>query len=235
LAAKLSKSSDERYELCKKSAEAGCSWGQVEYAFYFRHGVKKDEKAYSDQLFQAANHQRNPRAMCEFGDWFHRKKQYDQSLLYYRGAAELGWKAAMKNFSQMLQKGEGGVKDLRRAAFWYAKSGTSGFSVVVRDARIALDGGKTEDLKCDFNQLCYTLGWGHYWHRLFHRYEEKTFVAHCLDYYCSCVELQQKSIFTFLMCWNQTTGGVKGPGQTIAKMVWKGKKNHLLKLFQVYA
>jgi hypothetical protein len=228
--------SRESFELCKKSAEAGCSWGQTSYAHFFRFGVKgvvnKDEKAHSDLLFQAAN-QKNPEAMYEFGDWFYRKKRFDQAILYYRGGAELGWKKCMWNFSNMLRKGEGCAKDLRRAAFWDAKGGgTNGFAVVVREARIALDVGKTEDLKCDFNQLCYTLGWGLYWHRLCIGHEAKAFVARCLDYYCSCVELQQKSIFTFLMCWNRTTAGVKGPGQMIAKMVWKGKKNHLVKPFE---
>jgi hypothetical protein len=53
----------------------------------------------------------------------------------------------------------------------------------------------------------------------------------CIDYYCSCVELQQKSIFTFLWFWNRTTG-VKGPGQMIAQMVWQQREDNLVKMFE---
>jgi hypothetical protein len=59
----------------------------------------------------------------------------------------------------------------------------------------------------------------------------KDFGRHCLDFYCSCVELQQKSILMFLLCWNQTTG-VKGPGQMIGKMVWEGRQDNLVKEFE---
>jgi hypothetical protein len=54
----------------------------------------------------------------------------------------------------------------------------------------------------------------------------------CLDFYCSCVALQQKSIFMFLWYWNRTTG-VKGPGQMIAQMVWEGREDKLVKGFEV--
>jgi hypothetical protein len=60
--------------------------------------------------------------------------------------------------------------------------------------------------------------------------EIQDFGDRCLDYYCSCVELQQKSIFTFLLCWNRATG-VKGPGQMIAEMVWEGREDNFLKPF----
>jgi hypothetical protein len=62
--------------------------------------------------------------------------------------------------------------------------------------------------------------------------EEKAFGNRCLNYYCLCVALQQKSIFTFLLCWNQTTGGVKGPGQMIAQMVWELREDNLVKLLE---
>ena len=61
---------------------------------------------------------------------------------------------------------------------------------------------------------------------------DQGFGHRCLDYYCSCVELQQKSIFTFLLHWNRTTGGVKGPGQLIAQMVWEGREENLVKTFE---
>jgi hypothetical protein len=91
-------------------------------------------------------------------------------------------------------------------------------------------------MNCDFDELCYTLGWGLYWYLYGsemwaeQKGEVKVFSNRCLDYYCSCVELQQKSIFTFLLFWNRTTG-VKGPGQMIAQMVWEERQNNLVTLF----
>jgi hypothetical protein len=61
--------------------------------------------------------------------------------------------------------------------------------------------------------------------------EENAFPDLCLDYYCFCVELQQKSIFTFLLCWNQTVG-VKDVGVLIGKMVWAGREDNLLKALE---
>jgi hypothetical protein len=43
--------SRERFDFFKKSAEAGCSWGQVEYGEYFQNGrrefVEKDKNSES--------------------------------------------------------------------------------------------------------------------------------------------------------------------------------------------
>jgi hypothetical protein len=79
------------------------------------------------------------------------------------------------------------------------------------------------------------LGWGLYWYE----YESvscdvretvKGFYEQCLDYYCSCVELQQKSVVEFLLCWNQIVG-VKDVGVLIGKMVWAGREDNLVKMF----
>jgi hypothetical protein len=81
------------------------------------------------------------------------------------------------------------------------------------------------------------LGWVLFWYQYGTRHwkrqhdEKNAFGNRCLDYYCSCVELQQKSIFTFLLCWNRTTG-VKGPGQMIAQMVWEQREDNLLETFE---
>jgi hypothetical protein len=91
----------------------------------------------------------------------------------------------------------------------------------------------TKDLNWIF---FYTLGWGLYWYQFGtaewnkRTNEEKALSNFCLDYYCSCVEQQQKSIFTLLSCWNRSTG-IKGPGQMIAQMVWEDKENNLVDIF----
>jgi hypothetical protein len=45
--------------------------------------------------------------------------------------------------------------------------------------------------------------------------------------------MQQKSIFTFLLCWNRSTGGVKGPGQIIGHIVWEEREDTLVKAFDL--
>ena len=59
---------------------------------------------------------------------------------------------------------------------------------------------------------------------------EQRFGVKCLDYYCETMELQQESIFLFLLFWNKTTG-VKGPGRMIGQMVWEGRYDCLVKEF----
>jgi hypothetical protein len=131
----------------------------------------------------------------------------------------------------MLTAGEGCEKDLRQAVIWGARGDSYLFWHRLEDAKRALEIRETEDLDCDFNQLCYSMGWGLYWYQYemgqwkYQSGEEKVFGSRCLDYYCSCVELQLESIFTFLLFWNRMTGGVKGPGQMIAQMVWEGKES----------
>jgi hypothetical protein len=111
--------------------------------------------------------------------------------------------------------------------FWNLLAGAKG----------ALESRTTEKLGCDFNQLCYSLGWGLYWYQYeawswkHQSDEQKVFGNRCLDFYCSCVELQQKSIFTFLLFWNRTIG-VKPPGQLIAQMVWEEREDNLVKAFE---
>jgi hypothetical protein len=120
---------------------------------------------------------------------------------------------------------------------WAVEGNLDVFWQLLEDARRAFENGAKEDLDCDFNQFCYSLGWGLYWYRYgSNKWREqndqvKCFVKCCLDYYCSCVELQQKSIFTFLLFWNRTTG-VKGPGQMIAQMVWEQREDNLVTSFE---
>jgi hypothetical protein len=160
----------------------------------------------------------------------------EKAVSFYRAAAELGWKDSMDYLARMLRSGNGGAKDLRQAAIWGAKGDLDRvvrervFWSMLGDAKRALGSGATEDLDCDFNQLCYALGWGLYWYQ-YNVERDDDFDIICLEYYCSCVELQQKSIFTFLWFWNRTTG-VKGPGQMIAQMVWRGREDNLVKMFE---
>jgi hypothetical protein len=233
--------SREGFDFCKKSAEGGCSWGQVKYGWCFRYGgdfAEEDQKAHVKWLEKAAN-QNNPSAMYWLGEWFRHEGEIDKEkvVMYYRAGADLGWKDSMHSLALMLRNGEGCAKDLRRAVIWGAKGDSYLFWDPLEDARRALESRATEDLDCDFHHLCYLLGWGLYWYQYgsenWTKYsnKNKVFGERCLDYYCSCVELQQKSIFTFLFFWNRTTG-VKPPGQIIAQIVWEAREENLVKMFE---
>ena len=106
----------EQFDFYKKSAEGGCSWGQVAYGDYFEHGkafVEEDTKVYLEWLEKAAN-QNNPRAMHNLGQWFRqggKGNDKEKAVSYYRAAAELGWKLAMNSLAEMLRNGDGCGKD----------------------------------------------------------------------------------------------------------------------------
>jgi hypothetical protein len=232
----------ERFDFYKNSAEAGCSWGQVEYGWYFEAGqiVEKDEKVYVEWLEKAAK-RNNPGAIHRLGAWFRRKggNEKAKELSHYRAAAALGWSLSMGWLARILKEGDGCERDFREAALWSVKGQyTDSFWRVLEEAQAAWEQDTLEEyLECDFHQLCYSLGWGVFWRMLGEDWErisfesEAFFAERCLDYYCSCVELQQKSIFTFLLCWNQTVG-IKGPGQMIGKMVWEEREDNMVKLFE---
>jgi hypothetical protein len=234
------KFSGQGFDFYKKSAEGGCSWGQVEYGMYFRFGSKfvgKDWKGYVEWVKKSAN-QNNPEAMKLLGDLFGRViGNMEKAVSYYRASAELGWKNSMDSLAILFEKGDGCAKDLRQAAIWSANGDWYVFLDLLIYAKRAWESRATEDLDCDFNQLCYSLGLGLYWYvyetRRWNNQSDKSKVfGHlCLDYYCSCVELQQRSIFTFLLCWKRTTG-VKPMGQMIAEMVWKGREDNPVKKFE---
>jgi hypothetical protein len=188
------------------------------------------------EWLEKAAQQNNPQAMDRLGEWFRfHGGDKEKAVSYYHAGVELGWKNSMSCLAETLRNGEGCPKDLRQAAIWGGDS--YHFWDLLGDARRALESGATDELDCDLNQLCYALGWGLYWYQYKtwgwknQSAENKAFCNRCLDFYCSCVELQQESIFTFLLFWNRTTG-VKGPGQMIARVVWEGREDNLVKTFE---
>jgi hypothetical protein len=204
--------------------------------------VEQDEMVYLEWLEKAAN-QNNPWAMHKLGQWFRQGGEgndKEKAVSYYRSGAELGWKISMRELAHMLKNGEGCEKDLRQAVIWGAK-GSSGvfleglFWIVLEDASRSFEAGTADN--DEFDGLCFALGWAMYWDKYDPNVRSdvlKPLTLRCLDYYCSCVEVQQLSIFTFLFWWNRTTGGVKGPGQMIAQMVWEEREDNLVQTFQTF-
>jgi TPR repeat protein len=234
LAGRVSRSGQKVFDFFKKSAEQGCSWGQLHYGWYFKHGpiVEADEKMFQKWVQKSAD-QNNPEALqCqgyflqrEFQGNFFSRPESGKALSCYRRAAELGWKSAMGSMANILSS----TNHTLEAVIWSAKGTSELFWTALYYCQDTFESGTRSDFLCDFDRCCYALGWGMYWY--IHGIKEHQFGNQCLDYYCACVELQQKSIFTFLLCWNQTTIGVKGPGQMIAQMVWQGREGNLLKPF----
>jgi TPR repeat protein len=227
--------SRERFDFMKKSAEGGCSWGQVEYGRYFEQGqfVERDKQVWVEWLQKAVS-QNNPSAMDELGEWFREKGEDEVALSWYCKAAELGWKKSMLPLAQMFRTGEGCAgEDLRQALAWYARGGAvDDFLEVLDDVRVTIIEDFDNGYDCDFDQLCYSLGWGLYWH--VHgtiewddlEEENEDFGNRCFDYYCNCVTLQQESIFVFLCFWNRTFKGFKEIGTKIVEdHVWNGRHN----------
>jgi hypothetical protein len=228
----------ERFDLMKKSAEGGCSWGKVAYGWNFRFGgefVEKEEKAYVEWLEKAAN-QNNPSAMDWLGNWFRfDAPDKEKAVLYYHSGAELSHKGAMESLANRLRDGDGCEKDWSQAAVWSAKGDFCYvFWDLLGDAKRALESPRTNNLDCDFNQLCFALGWGLYWYVCDsdewkeQKEEVQAFGERCLDFYCATMELQRESIFTFLLFWNRTVG-VKDVGALIGKMVWEEDRSVLVK------
>jgi TPR repeat protein len=228
----------EQFEFLKLSAEGGCSWGQVGYGDYFEENdqnegiVEEDNNTYMEWLVTAAN-QNNPRAIEQLGRLFKNRGDFYSALEHHHRAAELGWENSMEQLVKMYRDGNGCEKDLRQAAMWSAQSDPEAFWNFLKDSLVTFLAGEKDNLNNDFDQLCYTLGWGLYWYEYDADEWKKTdlndlFGSRCLKYYCLCVELQQKSIVTFSLCWNKTVGA-KAPGQLIARMVWAEREDNLMK------
>jgi TPR repeat protein len=227
----------ERFEFQKKSAEGGCSWGQVEYA----EVLLEENQEQSQVWVENAASQNNPRALHFLGCSTDRDSvDREKAAGYFRAAVELGFQWSWYILGKRLREGKECSKDLRQAAIWGAKAPDyirhRLFWEILKEVRDASEEGAMEKLDGDFNQLCYALGWGLFWYKYGGKHwerqgdKDKAFGDRCLDYYCSCVDLQQKSIFTFLLCWIRTVG-MKDVGSLIGQMVWEGREDNLVKCF----
>jgi hypothetical protein len=236
LAGKLSTLDRERFDHFKKSAEMNCIWGEVAYARYFEDAyfgfVQQDEKMYLALVEKAAG-ARNPRALCWLGWWFKRNLHIHpnpQVIVHHQAAAELGWRRSMERLAEEYMFGESCAKDLALAVRWAAKGRSGLFWDLLECARVALEEGETKQVEYNFDQFCFTIGWGLYWYMydtVWWKDEldesDKEFGGRCLGYYCDNIEQQQKALVSFLLCWNETVG-IKELGVVIAKMVWERRR-----------
>jgi hypothetical protein len=144
----------------------------------------------------------------------------------------------MRALAEMLRGEKGLAKDVGPAVIWSAKADRPGvFWDALEAGTRAFQKETKEDSGCAFNQVCYSLGWGLFWYQYGSEDwskqgdEDQVFGCRCLDFYCSCVELQQKSILTFLLSWNRI-GGMKDVGVLIGKMAWEVREDNLVMEFE---
>jgi hypothetical protein len=234
--------SEVAFSYTRKSAEAGCSWGMVELALYYQTGagaglVEKNEKLFVKWLEKAVQVKDCAAiAMDRMGHYLREQGDEEKALSYYQMAASLGWKVSMRWICFLLQRGP--KKDWGLAAYWGAKGSGGSFCELLIWAKEAFEKRETEALDKEFDKLCYSLGWGLYWYlyetegfdRLVWPGSKKRVIAFCkicMEFYLSMVELQRKSIFTFLWFWNSSVG-VKDVGVIIGKMVWEEERESWL-------
>jgi hypothetical protein len=245
IGALLANDTEEKFNLVKKSAEADCSWAQVAYGLYFHRAKEGDLVEQNDELYlkwleKAGD---NCSANWRKGLYFSQvENSPEKALNCFRKAGGAGRRDAMEEAANFTKS-----KNLIGAVILSAKAVNYGplFWNVLRDAMRA-EKTNRKNLDCDFDQLCYFLGWGLFWYRFGTMYwnedddeeeddemDEKTaaFSHRCLDFYCANVETQQKSLLTFLLFWNQTVG-VKDVGRMIGKLVWEDRREHLVTLFK---
>jgi hypothetical protein len=218
--------SPEQLNLMQKSAEAGCSWGQLEYAAYFKSGVivKQDRAAYLSWLEKAAE-QDNPEALYRLGEWFAYQKDNKEATLQFEASAKLGWAAAMKKLAQRCSIGADCAVDRKQAVIWAAKGKSKMLDAWLEDARRDFEWGRTDDFDYNFNELCFALGWGLHVHPSKRKLPDLVteFGARCIRYYLACIEAQRIAVMTFMLCWTRTLG-VKDVGQIIGRMVWEDRE-----------
>jgi hypothetical protein len=217
-------------EMYRKSSELGCSWGQVKYAIYF---AGKDNKRYTELLECAAGQKhRNPEALRLLGEWLWLVGPEDKEPIerYFVASAELGWRESCCRIAELVES-----SDFRKTVVWTAQEPASfWFADLVQVVREAVENGTTEKLDGDCSQICFAIGQGLFWYQKgATKWESESPEAHafgerCLHYFCESIELQQESIFAFLVCWNRTMVGLKDLGVIIAKMIWGTRRDQIL-------
>jgi hypothetical protein len=222
-------SPEENHVMLLQAADAGCSWSQVFYALEMQ-----DVEANMEWLNKAAA-QNNPWAIDSLGDRYgnwkdkfpHHVVDEEMAMVCYHRAAELGWYPAMNKLSDFYAE-----VDLREAIKWAGKEYCITFSKGERFEKFCsqikglFQAGGKELQGYSLDQLCYTLGKAQYWDA----HKSNRFGLRCCDYYCACVDVQHKSIFTFLIFWNQTAR-IKELGQMIAQLVWQEREDLVLLRF----
>jgi hypothetical protein len=180
------------------------------------------------QWLEKAAEQDNPDAIYWLAEWNYFVEQDEQAFKDLDRAAASGWKSAIKGLANILRTGDGCEANVAAAVFLCARGNLQWFWEILREVVEKKLRG------VDYHPIYYALGWGMYWYMdgseelKIQRKKDAEYGNRCMRFYCSKLELQQRSIFTFLLCWNQATGGVKDIGWMTAQMVWEGRETNLV-------
>jgi hypothetical protein len=235
----LSEDVREKYELWKKSSDGGYHWAHIEYADYFYNGqFEVEDTARYVELLERAAKEGNSEALFWLADfYFDEHRNYSKAMHYHRLGAASGCRWSMRMLAEMYRDGQGVAIDLKQAVFWSGKGDGYLFWELQVQCQEMWEHNRVEEAGCDFDQLLYKIGQALYWRQYetdcWERQSIKiaSFGERCLSLFCGCVDLQQQALWMFLMSWNQTVG-VKEMGVMIAKLVWQGREDNLIKDFE---
>lgn len=210
-------------ELAKRSCDAGCSWGMV---FYVQDSDQRTE------LLEKACLQNNPIALFFAGMEHECLLNMDKAYICYKRAAELGCDIACQKMAELCRCN----KEIVQAIRWASQS-WSQFDVVFGYGifwTLYEQSSNDNANDCEIMEVGKAL----YWNAHGVKDEQPkhlcdVFYNPCIDYYCSCMDLQQESLLVFLLCWNNLTG-VKDMGRCIAKIVWEQRYECLITKFKTH-
>jgi TPR repeat protein len=218
----------EQKDLLKKSAEAGCSWGQLMY------GLKLNKEAQLEWLKKSADHG-NRSGMLFLGFYYRNggRTRMTEAKVWFLKAAQLGNRTAMENVANYSD-------DLKDKVYWAAKANTfhgeKTFKTQILNVRdVALGRKITKHLGgYRLEEMIFHIGECLYWDMDLwaSSIEQNIFGDACVDFYCKTVDLHQQAILLFLKFWKETVG-VKELGQMIARLAWKDRKQLFFEDFRM--
>lgn len=233
------RNSRERFDLVKKSSDAGYSYGQVDVAEYYRGETELVETNMEERfkLLKKAADQNNPKGMHWLGDCYEDgngvEKDFEKARQLYKKAALISWSAASYWLGGMYYAGKGVERDLKQVLYW---SG-SGIQYGGEYFTWAFDEIQEEAEKESFDglDLVYMVGKMLYWYvydtekweeMVEHEGVDGEFGLRCLDFYCDNIDRCREEVFTFLMCLKKC-GVIRDAGVVAGKMLWEMREEGL--------
>jgi hypothetical protein len=222
--------SEHDFSLLQASSDQGCKWAHAELAWYFGNSTRLSEQ--NDVKYVKLLETSAAAGVGLGWNWLGQCYQngshgVEADLRYarfcFRQSIERFWISGSETLAAMCYEGVGGPVDLRSCLRYGALQTGKWLWTVLKEGSIEHQ-----------NEMCYAAGLELYWSMYKNTYwsrqsgDMKVLGLSCLNYYCENVQMQRKSIFMFLMHWNRVVA-VPELGEMIAKMVWKGREECLVK------
>lgn len=222
-------------EYLQRSRELGCVWAIVKYSRYIYDNQDQflDIVDHHINVIKNAAEENNPEACLAYANYLGFKRS-KRALEYAIKSYNLGNKYAIRLITTMLAVT--GPDYLSKAIFYTSKYENTIFTAMLHHI---FSKKNLMDPNCTSLplQIGRTMYWQFYQSKQLNyltRGEIIEFGEKCMDYYCEMMDLQQQSIFSFLLSWNYVTGGMKDVGKLIAKMVWDVRYENAIKKFDSF-